>query len=397
MTGFSLRKGKITQLLAQFPALKAAEAQLADAQRNLSETKIALKVRIDLHEETKAKLSESRQKAKNYEEVAHGLSSEVDALKAQLAELRGQEPHTYVLFDGDDVEYNSTDEFSCGRTGGTPLYAHPVPPAASQPVANDEAAHVASILEYIGNTESDDIEGDSVDLRFEVDGVDTGSDASITEYALRGAEVIRKLLASQPYTVPDEATPDGIVMMASTYAPRGVTYFWDAAECNAAADSWNACRAAMLQSQPVSKPDRLPVNSVTAEHQRVIEMLLKVCGAAFELADDTCEQDVDGEQCHVVPHDAFQKLSDTLDEIENSLPTEDADRPDVFLAWAAMPRAALKSILQSGNSPVVPDGWVTVPVEPTEAMLLVLGMTGSFDSMIAKYQKMLAVAPRKEE
>lgn len=96
-------------------------------------------------------------------------------------------------------------------------------------------------------------------------------------------------------------------------------------------------------------------NCVTAEHRRVIEMLLNVCGAAFELADDSCQQDVDGEDCHVVPNNAFQKLSDMLDEIENSLPTEDADRPDVFLAWAAMPRASLKSLLQAGNSPVIPD------------------------------------------
>ncbi|EQB1791242.1 DUF551 domain-containing protein [Klebsiella quasipneumoniae] len=85
-------------------------------------------------------------------------------------------------------------------------------------------------------------------------------------------------------------------------------------------------------------------------------MLLNVCGAAFELADDSCQQDVDGEDCHVVPDDAFQKLSDALDEIENTLPTEDIDRPDVFLAWSAMPRAALKSLLQAGNSPVIPDG-----------------------------------------
>ncbi|MDS0977209.1 DUF551 domain-containing protein [Citrobacter portucalensis] len=104
----------------------------------------------------------------------------------------------------------------------------------------------------------------------------------------------------------------------------------------------------------------VPENCVTAEHRRVIEMLLNVCGAAFELADDSCQQDVDGEECHVVPDDAFQKLSDALDEIENTLPTEDADRPDVFLAWSAMPRAALKSILQAGNSPVSPDGWVSV-------------------------------------
>lgn len=105
----------------------------------------------------------------------------------------------------------------------------------------------------------------------------------------------------------------------------------------------------------------VPENCVTAEHRRVIEMLLNVCGAAFELADDSCQQDVDGEECHVVPDDAFQKLSDALDEIENTLPTEDVDRPDVFLAWSAMPRAALKSILQAGNSPVTPDGYVLVP------------------------------------
>ncbi|MCL5500468.1 hypothetical protein M5Y49_17485 [Escherichia coli] len=46
--------------------------------------------------------------------------------------------------------------------------------------------------------------------------------------------------------VPDEATPGNITIMASTHAPCGVTYQWDADECNAAADSWNACRAAML-------------------------------------------------------------------------------------------------------------------------------------------------------
>ncbi|MDM2936051.1 DUF551 domain-containing protein [Citrobacter sp. Cu233] len=104
----------------------------------------------------------------------------------------------------------------------------------------------------------------------------------------------------------------------------------------------------------------VPENCVTAEHRRVIEMLLNVCGAAFELADDSCQQDVDGEECHVVPDDAFQKLSDALDEIENTLPTEDVERPDVFLAWSAMPREALKSILQAGNSPVTPDGWIPV-------------------------------------
>ncbi|WP_227697930.1 MULTISPECIES: hypothetical protein [unclassified Raoultella] len=177
-------------------------------------------------------------------------------------------------------------------------------------------------------------------------------------------------------------------------------YLMTEEETNATVNGWNACRAAMLQAAPVRSS--MPDGGVTAEHRRVIEMLLNVCGAAFELADDSCQQDVDGEDCHVVPDDAFQKLSDALDEIENTLPTEDIDRPDVFLAWSAMPRAALKSILQAGNSPVIPGcdgaelmpstgevidpasgpdrsvevryfappGYVMVPKEPTERMVI---------------------------
>ncbi|SXN77313.1 Protein of uncharacterised function (DUF551) [Klebsiella pneumoniae] len=154
-------------------------------------------------------------------------------------------------------------------------------------------------------------------------------------------------------------------------------------------EGWNACRAAMLQAVPVRSS--MPDGVVTAEHRRVIEMLLNVCGAAFELADDSCQQDVDGEECHVVPDDAFQKLSDALDEIENTLPTEDIDRPDVFLAWSAMPRAALKSLLQAGNSPVIPDGYVMVPKEPTEEMLRASYREASVYSATA-YRAMLAAS-----
>ena len=50
-----------------------------------------------------------------------------------------------------------------------------------------------------------------------------------------------------PVSVPDEATPENIEILASTYAPSGITYQWDRDECNAAADSWNSCRAALHQ------------------------------------------------------------------------------------------------------------------------------------------------------
>lgn len=45
------------------------------------------------------------------------------------------------------------------------------------------------------------------------------------------------------------------------------------------------------------------------------------------------------------------------------------------------------------SSPVIPDGYALVPKEPTEAMLLLLGLTGSFTAMDAAYQKMLAASP----
>ncbi|MEG4661187.1 hypothetical protein [Enterobacter cloacae] len=68
-----------------------------------------------------------------------------------------------------------------------------------------------------------------------------------------------------PVSVPDEATPDNIQMLASTYAPRGVTYQWDDDECNAAADSWNACRAAMLLG---SEPDFREISNSSTNNFR---------------------------------------------------------------------------------------------------------------------------------
>ena len=42
------------------------------------------------------------------------------------------------------------------------------------------------------------------------------------------------------------------------------------------------------------------------------------------------------------------------------------------------------------------DGWRLVPEEATLAMLTLLGMTGSFESMQIKYKNMLAAAPKPE-
>lgn len=64
--------------------------------------------------------------------------------------------------------------------------------------------------------------------------------------------VIKLYRHAQPaQVVPEEATPDSIEILASGRCRDHVVYQWDEDQRNAAADSWNACRAAMLQASPV--------------------------------------------------------------------------------------------------------------------------------------------------
>ncbi|SUX61261.1 Uncharacterised protein [Citrobacter koseri] len=58
-------------------------------------------------------------------------------------------------------------------------------------------------------------------------------------------EAFKAMLPQPTPVVPEEATPKNIEMLASARV-RNVTFQWDEDERNAAADSWNACRATML-------------------------------------------------------------------------------------------------------------------------------------------------------
>ena len=49
--------------------------------------------------------------------------------------------------------------------------------------------------------------------------------------------------------VPEEATPDSIEILASARRRDHAVFQWNEDQRNAAADSWNACRAAMLQTK----------------------------------------------------------------------------------------------------------------------------------------------------
>ncbi|HFT3529511.1 TPA: hypothetical protein ACHV5P_000855 [Klebsiella variicola] len=58
--------------------------------------------------------------------------------------------------------------------------------------------------------------------------------------------------AQPAQVVPEEATPDSIEILASGRCRDHVVYQWDEDQRNAAADSWNAFRAAMLQAVPLT-------------------------------------------------------------------------------------------------------------------------------------------------
>lgn len=77
---------------------------------------------------------------------------------------------------------------------------------------------------------------------------------SPTDWGMPGFRLVGQIygdidVESQPApVVPEEATPDSIEILASARRRDRAVFQWDEDQRNAAADSWNACRAAMLQA-----------------------------------------------------------------------------------------------------------------------------------------------------
>lgn len=135
---------------------------------------------------------------------------------------------------------------------------------------------------------------------------------------------------------------------------------FDSAFEHGKAVGWNAYRAAMLQAEPVSNSDELPLDYLQG-HKDGLEW-------AAQLAEANHPQTGDW-------------LYDDQIELARAI-RKGPDMPTV----------------QGGNSPVIPDGWVMVPVELTP------GMRAAWDSapytddddndMQAAYRAMIAVAPQ---
>ncbi|HCJ0094209.1 TPA: eaa protein [Enterobacter hormaechei subsp. xiangfangensis] len=63
----------------------------------------------------------------------------------------------------------------------------------------------------------------------------------------------------------------------------------------------------------------------------------------------------------------------------------------------AMVALELNRKLADGNSPVIPDGWVILPAEPTQAMMNAwLSEVANWHGHAAGYRAMIAAAPQQE-
>lgn len=113
---------------------------------------------------------------------------------------------------------------------------------------------------------------------------------------------------------------------------------FDSAFEHGKAVGWNAYRAAMLQAEPVSNRDELPLDYLQG-HKDGLEWAAQLAEANHPQTGDWLYDD---------PIDLARAIR------------KGPDMPTV----------------QGGNSPVIPDGWVMVPVEPTIAIL------DEFDSII---------------
>ncbi|MEC5321591.1 hypothetical protein VSX61_22145 [Brenneria populi subsp. brevivirga] len=177
--------------------------------------------------------------------------------EAQLAGLQKQEPYGWDCGGAWVKSKPVRDVYASDGYKPVPLYAAPVPPAASQP--DDDRSDALCDLNYA--------HGVVAGWNYAQNGDDYGMRKCVEDRISESARVLLLIkqplpTASQPPVVPDEATPDSIEILASIRPPRCVAYQWDEDQRNAAADAWNACRAAMLQSQPVSKSEFLPNSPV---------------------------------------------------------------------------------------------------------------------------------------
>lgn len=135
---------------------------------------------------------------------------------------------------------------------------------------------------------------------------------------------------------------------------------FDSAFEHGKAVGWNAYRAAMLQAEPVSNSDELPLDYLQG-HKDGLEWAAQLAEANHPQTGDWLYDD------------------------------------QIDLAMAIRKGPDMPTV-QGGNSPVIPDGWVMVPVELTPDMRAAWDSAPYTDDddndMQAAYRAMIAAAPQ---
>lgn len=175
-------------------------------------------------------------------------------------------------------------------------------------------------------------------------------------------------------------------------------------------DIWNACRAAMRQGvdRPQNEPQNIPENIPATQFKPVADLygLTSPTGGETSFTFDAVEARdfIDGGwSCQeYVELGRYQEA--LTDHSEGDL---DMVRPVMFIDGNLLPgdaeklKAAIEelnhsgepTIMIAGDSPVIPDGWVMVPEEPTHEMLEAGDeQFGTYDV----YRRMIAASPQQE-
>ncbi|MCW4724039.1 hypothetical protein [Enterobacter hormaechei] len=185
---------------------------------------------------------------------------------------------------------------------------------------------------------------------------------------------------------------------------------FDSAFEHGKAVGWNACRAAMLQGagRPQNEPQNIPENIPATQFKPVADLygLTSPTGGETSFTFDAVEARdfIDGGwSCQeYVELGRFQEA--LTDHSEGDL---DMVRPVMFIDGNLLPgdaeklKAAIEelnhsgepTIMIAGDSPVIPDGWVMVPEDPTHEMLEAGDeQFGTYDV----YRRMIEAAPKLE-
>ncbi|MFY7543844.1 MULTISPECIES: hypothetical protein [Enterobacter cloacae complex] len=193
--------------------------------------------------------------------------------------------------------------------------------------------------------------------------------------------IIERLYTAPPaQVVPEESTPENIAILASTFAPRGITYQWDRDECNAAADSWNACRAAMLQgAENAETPTTMQTAPALDSSPKIAESYTGINQGKSEPVTTA----------YKLPEIGWLRADYQDDNrgLRGNAPLFVLGKKDPSSVWG------LDYIPLTAKSPVIPDGWVLVPEEPTHEMLEAGDeQFGTYDV----YRRMVAASPQQK-